>query len=89
MEFFRSAKLIFQISQVLLEIINNILFIGQSALIYEDYFLLMPEPYLTARDQRFEWLVDYLDNDHEDLQKESSAIKFNNQVDNIAQLKSM
>lgn len=65
------------------------MFIGQSALIYEDYFLLMPEPYLTARDQRFEWLVDYLDNDHEDLQKESSAIKFNNQVDNIAQLKSM
>ena len=49
----------------------------------------MPEPYLTARDQRFEWLVDYLDNDHEDLQKESSAIKFNNEVDNIAQLKSM
>ena len=40
----------------------------------------MPEPYLTARDQRFEWVVDYLDGDLEHLQDESSAITFNNQV---------
>ena len=38
-------------------------FLGESALVHQDYFYLMPDPYHCARHSRFEWFVDYLDSD--------------------------
>ena len=34
---------------------------GESATIFEDYFLVMPEPYLAARQQGLAWVAEYLD----------------------------
>jgi len=36
-------------------------FLGESATIFEDYFLVMPEPYLAARQQGLAWVAEYLD----------------------------
>ena len=34
---------------------------GESATIFEDYFLVLPEPYLAARQQGLAWVAEYLD----------------------------
>ena len=56
-------------------------FLGESASIFEDYFLLMPDPYLLARRNRLEWVAEYLD---QELCREEDIITFNNQEGPLA-----
>ena len=54
---------------------------GESASIFEDYFLLMPDPYLKARRNRLEWVAEYLD---QELCQEGDVVTSNSQEGPLA-----
>ena len=43
------------------------MFVGASANDVEDFLFLLPEPYNLARDNSFEWVVEYLDSMEDDV----------------------
>ena len=53
------------------------LFLGESASVFQDYFLMMPDSYLTSYQNSFQWIADYVDIEDYDY---VSRITFNFKV---------